>query len=138
MVGQILISTGGLIRSLIFLQKCLVERSGAVFGQSIVLRLLLLFLGRFGNSFRAVFGQFRLILDSIWAVFRHKNDREDCPVGHYKLLIFRLLCFINPLIFFFVEEEVFFAWVVRPEKDRSTLLLSSPISISNPRLRIRV
>ena len=43
--------------------------------------------------FRAVFGQY---LD--------KKDRGDCPVGLCKLLIFRFLTLINPLVFFLVKE----------------------------------
>ena len=56
-MGQILIKTGDLGSSLNLGSKCLVERQGSVRVVS-VSHLLFLFLGGFGNSFRAVFGQF--------------------------------------------------------------------------------
>ena len=45
----------------------------AVFGQCATPHLLLLFLGGFGNSFRAVFGQFSLIFGSFRVVFGQKK-----------------------------------------------------------------
>ena len=43
------------------------------------------------THFRAVFGQY---LD--------KNDRLDCPIGHCKSLVFRLITFFNLLILLLV------------------------------------
>ena len=53
------------------------------------------FFGGFGSICRIVFGQ------SI-----EENDRLDCPIGHCKLLIFRLLVFVSLLILLFIPEEV--------------------------------
>ena len=54
-MGSILTSMSDFGSSLIFRKKCLGEHQGSVRAVS-YLHLLLLFLGGFGNSFRAVYG----------------------------------------------------------------------------------
>ena len=70
-MGNILTSMSEFDTSLIFRKKCLGERQGSVRAVSRPLQLLL-FSGGFGNSCRAVFGQFDLISGSFRAVFRLK------------------------------------------------------------------
>ena len=70
-MGSILTSMSDFDSSLIFRKKCLREHQGSVRAVSRPLQLLL-FLGGFGNSCRAVFGQFYSFLGSFRAVFRQK------------------------------------------------------------------
>ena len=57
------------------LAKSALESIRAVFGQSLIPHLLLLFYGGFGSSYRIVFGQFCSFSGSFRVVFRQKNDR---------------------------------------------------------------
>ena len=68
-------TTMGVLAVQLILAKSALESIRAVFGQSLAPHLLLLFSGGFGNSSRAVFGQFCSFLCSIWVVFRQKNNR---------------------------------------------------------------
>ena len=70
-MGSILTSMSDFGSSLIFRKKCLGEHQGSVRAVSRPLQLLL-FSGGFGNSSRAVFGQFYSFSDSFRAVFRQK------------------------------------------------------------------
>ena len=68
-------TTMGVLAVQLILAKSALESIRAVFGQSLAPHLLLLFSGGFGNSSRAVFGQFCSFSGSFGAVFRQKNDR---------------------------------------------------------------
>ena len=95
----------------------------AVLGQCFASHLLLLFLGGLGNSFWAVFGQYRSILGSIWG--------SICPIEQCRNAFSADLKMpLNLLLLFFGEEKIIII-IVRPRRNISQRSPSTSLSHSS-------